>query len=592
MRSIGELQKKIEHRGPDDFGNWSNDHVALGHLRLSIIDLSEGGHQPMIDPQTGCVLVFNGEIYNYKELKQALAGKYDFRTQSDTEVLLASYVVYGKSFITRLRGMFALALYDPRTRETWLVRDRLGIKPLYYRKLHDVFYFASEIKALVKSPLPKPSLDTRKVHEFLVARQLDTDDHTLYEGVMQLKQGHYMRVGEQGNILEYDAYWHLPSLETTRPFELKHRQELVEQMDVILQLHMRSDVPIGAFVSGGLDSSSVACFALRHGNERPLHTYSAVLPTANAENELIPNITSLPGIVPHHFLLDGKDFFDDIKRVMYFHDEPLLDGSMYAHFKLCEMAREDGVKVLLSGAGGDEVFGGYLTHVSSYLGSLLQQFQWKLAISEIQKIASQSEYSTSNLVQKTIQEVLPKTLVRYLKNRTFRSEYRHVRGDIEIKHFYHHNSNAWIANVYNNYMSWTVPPYLHYEDRNSMAFGVEVRVPFYDHLFLEWVMQFDPRSLMKGRSKSIMRDSFRGIVPDPILDQRGKYGFPSPIDELLRVSKESKRLYFDLVPSNPYFNRIESDVLGKHFFSTGKNLGAFWRNLSFALWYRECYESA
>lgn len=591
LQALPIMQQAIVHRGPDDRGHWRNEHVAFGHLRLSIIDLSAAGHQPMIDPASGCVVIFNGEIYNYLELKHELKSKYSFVTHSDTEVLLAAYISWGISFLKKLRGMFALALYDPRTQEIVLARDRVGIKPLYYRQQAGSFFFASEIKALVGGELGAPVVNKRKAAEFLVARQLDTDHETMFDGVRQLRPAHWMRVNAEGKVLNDQPYWELPE-NGTKVFGKADEAALVDQMDQSMQLHLRSDVPVGCFVSGGLDSSTIACFALRQSPQgTPMHTYSAILPGGNAENDLIPHITSLPRVAPHTFSLDGESFFDDLPAVIHHHDEPLLDGSMYSHFKLCELAHQNGMKVLLSGAGGDELFGGYLSHVSSYLGHLLQRAKLRQFFNTIGQVSSQSEYKYAHLVRKGIQQALPPGVVATMKNHTFKRQFRHVNLDFSIPHFYHLTNDAWRTNLLNNYLSWTVPPYLHYEDRNSMAFGVEIRVPFYDHVLMEWVMQFDPASLIKGRSKALMRDSFRGIVPDAILDQRGKYGFPSPIDNLLKQSEQSRQLYFDLVPRNPFFHRAEAEKLGDRFFRGQADLGAFWRALSFAMWHQQFFHA-
>lgn len=584
-REIESMMNSIRHRGPDGSGCWINEHVALGHLRLSIIDLSDAGRQPMVDPLTGNQLIFNGEIYNYLELKKELQADYSFVTHTDTEVILAAFRKWGIDCLKKLRGMFALAIYTPADRTLTVARDRVGIKPFYYRLANNRFYFSSEIKTLIHPAIGNRSVNVLRAAEFLMARQLDTTDQTLFEEVKQLCPGHWMKIDEQGQCSNQQAYWDFPALGDVI-FSKKHQGELVERMDETIRLHLRSDVPVGSFVSGGIDSSVITCFALRHlEKDSSLHTYSALLPKANAENALIPYINTLPNVVKHEFTLDGRDFFSDIRKVIYHHDEPLLDGSMYSHFKLCELASADGIKVLLSGAGGDELFGGYFSHVSSYLGSLIQQLKWKKLYNSVNEINSKSDYSHAQLVMKAAQEALPFSLRKTLKNHSIKRQFTHLRAIPEIPFFTQTNANAWTANLLNNYKSWTVPPYLHYEDRNSMAFGVEIRVPFYDHVLMEWVMQFDPASFINGSSKSMMRESFKEIVPSEILQQKGKYGFPSPIDELLRVSKASKELYFDLTASNPFLVASKAKELGDRFFAGHGDIGTYWRTLSFSLWY-------
>jgi asparagine synthase (glutamine-hydrolysing) len=369
-----------------------------------------------------------------------------------------------------------------------------------------------------------------------------------------------------------------------------HKEQLVSVFNDTVNLHMISDVEVGAFVSGGIDSSSIASFALRSSEQSSLHTFSAIQVEQNDENALIQFIVDNPKVKHHAFLLDGKDFFEELPKVIYHHDEPLLDGSMYSHYKLCQLAAANNIKVLLSGAGGDELFGGYLSHVSAYLGTLIRQGK----ISELKKaisiITENSEYSSKLLWTKALQEAVPIVWKQHLKNIQFKKNTRILNigsQQLDSTFYYHEETNPWESNFLNNYKSWTVPPYLHYEDRNSMAFGVEIRVPFYDHRLIEFVRQFDTASLMNGASKSLIRQSFKGIVPEPILQQKGKYGFPSPIDKLLKNDKRSKELFYDLVPANPFMKKEIAVQLGDDFYNGKVDLGLFWRTLSFSIWYNQ-----
>jgi asparagine synthase (glutamine-hydrolysing) len=538
----------------------------------------------MLDHQSGNVIIFNGEIYNYKELKNELRGQYSFKTESDTEVILAAYAKYGVGCLNYLRGMFAIALYDARKNEVLLARDRLGIKPMYYTQSKGSFYFASEIKAFLKGPGTGLSLNHIKAYEFLANRQMDTDDNTFFSEIRQLPPGHFGWVNANGQFLQSKKYWDFPEM-GSRQFDDTCVDEFVSVFDEVIKLHLRADVPVGCFVSGGIDSSSVACFALRNMKQQVLNTFSAILPYHHPENVLIGEINEQQKVKKHEFLLDGSNFFADLPNVIWHHDEPILDGSMYAHYKLCEISGREKIKVLLSGSGGDELFGGYMTHLSANLGKQLRAGHWLGFLKNFRDIKENSAYTSRSILLKGFMEAMPLGIRRNLRNKQLAFNNDHLLEKPEIPHFYFEHSDPYFANLINNYKSWSVPPYLHYEDRNSMAFGVEIRVPFYDHKLIEYILQFDSSSIVKGRSKNILRASFKGIVPEPILQQKGKFGFPSPIDHALVNDKVGKEMFYDLVKQTPLLNVEKAIRVADQFYSGKGDLGKYWRCLSFCIWY-------
>lgn len=583
--SVESLSSRIAHRGPDGHGVWKNEAFALAHVRLSIIDLSDSANQPMEDPLTGNILIFNGEIYNYIELRQQLGGRYDFRTQSDTEVILACYRVYGEDFLQKLRGMFTIALYDHKRGQLLLARDRVGIKPLYYRPGVDHLLFASEIKALVNWDQPE-QIQEEKLFEFLASRQLDCDTRTLFKNVFQLPAASYTWCDKEGKLGEIRRYWTFPAL-GTRKFDADASAELNSYFNQSLQLHLRSDVPVGSFLSGGLDSTSVACYALKNMERDELHAFSAVLPYFHPENSLIDDVLATDNrLIPHKFSLDGQGFFEDIFRVIYHHDEPVLDGSMYAHFKLCEMASQAGIKVLLSGSGGDELFGGYFSYVYAHLAKRMKKLDVGPLMAQVRELSRNTGLSAQNLLMKALQDCTPFAFRRYMKNRLLHRNFSFIDTDVNVKQYYFEDNDPYYANLVNNFQSWTVPPYLHYEDRNSMAFGVEVRVPFYDHHLIEFMLQFDDNSIIRGSSKSIMREAFKGVVPDKVLQQKGKYGFPSPIDHALKHDEKARELFHDLLAATPFLKKAETEKMAQRFYNGEEKVDVFFRTLSYIIWYQ------
>ena len=590
--SISTMLERISHRGPDGLFYWSDRNVSFGHARLSIIDLSSSANQPMVDPATGNVIVFNGEIYNYIELREQLRNEYTFTTDSDTEVILAAYSTFGLGMFSRLRGMFALAIYDPYLNKVLLARDRMGIKPIVYKKINGTLCFASEIKSLINHNGIAEKLNEHKVYEFLADARMDSDEYTLFEDVFHLPPANYMWVNGEGQSEDPQSYWDFPAL-GKRKFDQDASEELINRMDENISLHMRSDVPVGTFLSGGLDSSTITSFALRNMKQRNLNVYSALLPYFNPENSLINEIADKDErIIKNELMLSGENFFEIIPQIIFQNGSPILDGSMYTHYKLCELAKQKNIKVLLSGSGGDELFGGYESYVHAQHARLLYQNRYLKYFNDIIKFRKERENNTYSLLFLRSQyERLPVEIRRFVKNRQLHLNFKHIEIHPNVTHFYHDHRDPYVANLLNNYRSWTAPPFLHYEDRNSMKFGIEVRVPLFDHKLIEFILQFNTEDIISGSSKSIMRKTFKGIVPDTILNQKGKYGFPSPLDHTLRNNSEGRNIFFDLYKKTPLLNPKETEKLGLEFYNGKGDLSVFWRTMSYMIWYQVYFGS-
>ena len=589
---LDTLMSRIAHRGPDGQGKWTNDVVSFGHLRLKIIDLSERAAQPMHCPVSGNVIIFNGEIYNYKEIRAELEDTYPFRSGSDTEVILAAYHMWGAGFFEKLRGMFAFALYDAAQRKVLLARDRFGIKPLYYRKNGDCFLFSSEIKGLVNLPGLSHSPNLQKVFGFLAHRHLDTGSDTFFNEVLQLPPATYAWVDESGTMSSPVAYWEVP-LPGTRVFEDKDRAEFRGKLSESIRLHLRADVPVACFLSGGLDSSSIACLAARLlGESLPLRTYSSILVEKNEENALIDVVRNyLPGAIHNGIVFDGSNFLQELPQVTYHHDEPFADASMYVHWELCKLAHEHGIKVMLSGNGGDEILGGYASHLYSELGRLLHGGHIAEFIRFTRRYPVHRPESALLFFVRAIQEILPFSLREWQKRYQSLPAQKLLTGDMRARRyvFYHfRNKDPFEANLLNNLRNWTVPQFLHYEDRNSMAFGIEIRVPMLDHVFMEYVMQFRPEDLLKYRTKQLLRDSLHGFVPEQVLKQRLKHGFAAPLENFVNFDTKGTLHFFnEQVRSVPFFNQPEVERLGTEVLKNRENtrFHYFWRVLSLAIWY-------
>src|SRR5437016_3419511 len=372
---IRPMLKSIEHRGRDDEGVWTSPidaegrRVCFGHRRLSIIDTSSAGHQPMLSHDGRLVVILNGEIYNYRELREALATKgHSFRTQSDTEVLLAAWAEWGEESLPRLNGMFAFALWDNRERTLFLVRDRVGIKPLYYasqkpdrEKGHASLVFASEIKSILAGGLVKAQLDHESLHQFLTFLWVP-DPNTLFQGIKTVPPGHVVRL--RGNELNVRQWWDISfdQIEEGRS-EAWWQEQVLETLDRVVKLEMVADVPLGSFLSGGIDSSSIVAMMKHHSNGRRIGTYTIGIEAEDLRYDIIPDDVQWARRInqqletDYHEIMLKPEVTELLPKLVYHMDEPPIDMASPSY--LVSRAARETLTVMLSGMGGDEVFAGY-----------------------------------------------------------------------------------------------------------------------------------------------------------------------------------------------------------------------------------------
>lgn len=591
------MLKRIEHRGPDGEGKWVNEKLSLGHKRLSIIDLSDNAHQPMIDDETGNVIIYNGEIYNFIELRNDLKRDYSFKSSSDTEVILAAYRKYGTDCFNYLRGMFAIALYDPKRKLTILARDRFGIKPLYYRMAQDYFLFSSEIKGIINLGDLTQTANPKTICRFLAARQTDVNEETFFNEVKQVLPGTYLIINEQGKIIEQKRYWSL-KLPGKKLLMKNDLEELIDLLENTIKIHLRSDVPVGAFLSGGIDSSTIVCYMEKFMGNIKFRTFSSLLEIQNEENKLISVIHKKVKSLNHDILLKGDSFLSEIKKLLYYQDEPFADASMYAHFKLCEEASKAGLKVLLSGNGGDEIFGGYYAYLYANIGYLIKNIKLIHLLKALKNYKSFKQVELNYLVIKGIQQALPSKIKRIYKHFAYKNYFQHLNEEFydknDIDYYYFEHSDPRIENYVNMINNWTLPQFLHYEDRNGMAFGIELRVPFIDHILIEKVNEYDASVLVDGRTKSLLRQLIKQVVPAEVVNQKGKFGFAAPLDIFLRANIESiTENYKELLRSQNIFDQKKSlEKLNNYLRDKDDNsLLVFWRTYITLLWINTFFNS-
>jgi asparagine synthase (glutamine-hydrolysing) len=551
------LSDSLYTRGPDDFGflGWAgtstvkvsrnpddleNPWIGLVHRRLSILDLSESGWQPMVTPDGRYAIVFNGEIYNYLELQVELkALGYTFHSHSDTEVLLTAYAHWGIEALNRLVGMFAFAVLDIQKRSIFLARDFFGIKPLYYTRWRNGFAFASEIKALLQIPDINRQVNHQSLYDYLRFGFTDRGEETLLANIHQLPAAHYLKISlDSPSEFQPVRYWQV---------NLNHRlevsfEEAARQLQEIflnnIRMHLRSDVPVGAALSGGIDSSSIV-MAMRHLEpDLELHTfsYTASDPKIN-EEQWIDIIAQKSKSISHKVKATSEQLVQDLNHLIYAQDQPFGGTSIYAQHRVFQLARETGIKVMLDGQGADEILGGYRFYLTGRLVSLIRNGRWDRAIQFLQQASKLPNAELPRLAAITGGLMLPQSLqgsARKLIGEEFSPAWLNDAWFIErgtkLSYFLGGHSKEVLKDQLHESINNTLPALLRYEDRNSMAFSIESRVPFLTPSLVNFLFSLPEEYIISPdcTSKAIFRQAMRGIVPDTILDRRDKIGFSTP----------------------------------------------------------------
>jgi asparagine synthase (glutamine-hydrolysing) len=545
------MSATVVHRGPDDEGAWAGDGFAFAMRRLSIIDLA-GGHQPMWTDD-GVGIVFNGEIYNYRKLREELAtAGYRFRTQSDTEVMLNLYHRDGIAAISRIEGMFAICIYDPRAGVLHLVRDRLGKKPLYYGAITGRFYFASEAKAILAGLAAKPALNRQALHHYLTLRYVPAPD-TIWQGIHKLEPGHVLTYDITGGTQRITRYWkvefHSAPEDPGRDYVGEFERLFLPAVEKRL---LASDVPVGTLLSGGLDSSAVSAAAVELGH-RDFHTFSVAFGDGGDYDEtpFARAVAAHVGSRHHEVRIGQREFLDFLPDLVRYTDEPLADLACIPLFYVSRLARGE-VKVVLSGEGSDEVFAGYtLEHVARQLAQLgaLGRVVPAPLIGLGAKLLPAGKYRTAltNLSRAGISGLLEAQAMHMTHHWTeeekrglWRDGANLASTDELIRSWYRECPSPHpidqLQQVYCR--SWLVDDLLMKADKMSMANSLELRVPFLDHALVEWAATLPLEWKVGGResgpvSKRVVREFCRKRLPPEILT-RPKLGFPVPAYDWLR----------------------------------------------------------
>lgn len=645
--TIKRMSDKLRHRGPDDEGYILYDQkknkvynsvgedsvlgsdvflrnilsfssrkfkVVFGHRRLSILDLSWRGHQPMGTPDGKIWIVFNGEIYNYVELREELKSEgFSFSTGTDTEVILKAYEAWGFECVSKFNGMWAFAILDLRKNIVFISRDRAGVKPLYYFFNGKIFAFASEIKALLEIPI-KREVNDKILWDFMVLSMVNHSDETFFRYIFEVPRAHNIFIdflGESPKIT-IKKYWHVdPNADFScgKKDKEKYVEKFRELFFEAVRLRLRSDVPVGSCLSGGIDSSSVVCAVNSILREEKIpqigekqKTFTLSFPDEKIDESKYAKAVIQKCKVDAHFTSpDYKELIKDMKKVVYAQEEPFLSTSIYGQFKVMELARNSGVKVLLDGQGADELLGGYINVLPSFFMNALTKnpiIFWNVFLKRITYFGNSVSYLIVQFARyflmsrSTVRKLfhfLPENLLHTLLPHTkfvspdFISEYYKERFwhiiDEYLKNLL--NFNFFLRDIFTRF---SLPHLIRYEDKNSMFFSIEARTPFSDDVNLVQFC-FSLPVVMKineeGWTKFVLRESMRGVLPDEVRLRRDKIAFQTPQEKWMgKLLFEMSDFILSNSPANAFVNLKYIQKLLK----SGYNSDSVPQHISFGIW--------
>jgi asparagine synthase (glutamine-hydrolysing) len=586
---IEAMAASLRHRGPDESGTWIHGSVGFGHCRLSIIDVS-GSHQPMATPDERLHVVFNGEILNYESLRGRVAS-YPFQTRGDTEVLLALFDKEGPASVELLRGQFAYAVHDGRNGETHLFRDRFGILPLFYYSNSEFFAFASEIKALLPL-ISQPRVDEASLHDYLSHRSIPAP-HTLIDGVSKVRPGHHLVVRPDGSIRS-EPYWQLPSPPAGLDVSASDAVRMVDQaLESSVDEALVADVPVGLYLSGGVDSSLLTALASRRSTER-VHTFSASFGDDRFdESQWALKVSGLFGTEHHDVRVTAEDFLDNWGRLSWHRDGPLSEPADVAINRLATLARQQ-VKVVLSGEGSDEIFGGYPKYryakATRWLGGKPVAPLFRMVETALPSSKSKMRTAVRAMSERTYAERMRAWFAPF----TLDERDRLLGGPATrsaLAPYEDGSGDAVRRMLYADMFTWLSDNLLERGDRMSMAASLETRPPFLDHRLVELAFSLPSRhKVRKGTTKWVIKEVALRHLPSDVVN-RPKIGFKVPLDAWFRGGLRD--FAHDLLTGPESFvgerlDRSEvSNILNAHLGARRNEELRIWTLLSLEVWHRE-----
>ncbi|HEX6702084.1 MAG TPA: asparagine synthase (glutamine-hydrolyzing) [Gaiellaceae bacterium] len=599
--TVARMAAELDHRGHDGDGSYATEGVALGFRRLAIIDLSDAGMQPFASEDGALRLVHNGEVYNYRELRRELEAKgHRFRSSTDTEVMLAAYREWGDGCVERFNGMWAFALWDGPRRRLFCSRDRFGVKPFYYRFEGGRFVFASEPRAFRGDPETRLEPNPRAIRDYLDQAYLDHTEETFFAGIRKLPPAHSLVVDESG--LHVRRYW---SLEQHEPPAGDTAEALRELFLDSIRLRLRSDVPAGTALSGGLDSSAIAVTV-----DHLLHTEKENAVAVGPRQRTFTAYFEVPGFderpyaeavvgrteaEPRWITFGPEELVDDLPAIVEAQGEPFGSTSICAGWYVMREARRAGVTVMLDGQGGDEVLAGYRAHLGFRLADLLASGRLRQLGEELRSF--HGVHSATALVTAMSRPFAPEALTRLVRSRT-RGAGALVHPDLRAHDAPASPNGSPFPDRLRRHQQLILtrrglPELLRYEDRNSMAHSIEARVPFLDYRLVELCFSLPGSELIAGgRTKDVLRRALGDLLPPIVRDRRDKLGFVTP--ERVWLRGKLGELAADVFSSRAFAERGFVDAaaarrrLERHRRGEVEAGMELWRALNVELWARAC----
>ena len=600
-QSTDNSPSPIEFRNPEELRqrkhSLSSYNIGLGHRRLSIIDLSVKGHQPMCNEDRSLWIVHNGEIYNFIEIRRELLSKgYTFTSNTDTEVILHSYEEWGIDCLNKFNGMWAFALWDCKKKILFCSRDRFGIKPFYYFFNNDVFIFASEIKQILEYDTYEKRPNDKLIYDFLAIGLEDHTNETFFEDIYQLKGGEYALFDLEKKTFNKQSFYDLGKIQEIDSDESYYYEHFRNLFFDSVNIRLRSDVPVGSCLSGGLDSSAIVCTVAeifkRMGNGRALETFTACWEDEKIdERKYSEEVVTHAGAHGNTIFPSHEELRQDLSSLMWHQEEPFGSLSIFAQWSVMKAARKRGIPVLLDGQGGDEVFLGYERYYAWFFMELLKQRKFRKFIDEVKKGSTNSRLTLSEIIQyyiyftsNRVRALRLRNNVNKYMNEDFMRNYDLLR---ELSKFTKAKSAFDLQKI--EIQKTQLSHLLKYADRNSMAFSIETRLPFLDYRLVEFALSVPSEyKIRDGWTKNIIRKGMKEIVPDSIRKRKNKIGFEVPQAILLKtvlpilqstIEKESitekyinKRWVLDKIKNNDINEQI------------------VWKTLCLGLWFREFFE--
>jgi asparagine synthase (glutamine-hydrolysing) len=599
---VDAMAASMHHRGPDSRGVFAGEEgVALASCRLAVIDPRPEGKMPVATEDGRVQLVYNGEVYNYRELRAELEPKgHRFRTETDTEVILRAYEEWGDRCVERFNGMWAIAIWDGRRDRLFCSRDRFGVKPFYFRHDGKRFVFASELKAFCHDPETRLEPNLPVVRDYLELARIDHTDGTFFAGIRQLPPAHSLVLDDKG--LRIQRYWELKPGRAPSGDPAPLVRELFFDS---VRLRLRSDVAVGTCLSGGMDSSTLVCVAaslLRDEAEAAeslrgrLETFTAWFPDPGLEERPYAEaVAEHTGAHPHWVTFDSQQLVSDLPSIVESQDEPFGSTSIAAQWYVMKAAREAGITVMLDGQGSDEVFAGYSTFFGERFADLLRTGRMRALAHETGAYRKESGASPVGVAAQLGRAFAREPLERHLRPRLSGAHalvHADLRGHgpVPVAH-----ANGF-PDLLRRRLALMIarrglPELLHSEDRNSMAHSIEARVPFLDYRFVELVFSLGGEQLIAdGRTKAVLRRALGDLLPEAVRERRTKLGFPTPEARYLREAVGD--LAADVFASQPFRERGWVDparaqlVLGRHRSGEIDASYVLWRALNSELWAR------